>query len=218
MARESSRQSRTSSRSSSAHAKASHRSEARVSTRTSQRRGSGGVGGKELMICAGVIGILVVIVIGLYFKKSGEEADANKGKKAALARKEANEERAIEQFRAAERAALNWVQGKAGETAPDLSGLSADKVYNAVLTRRFKDTKKKRDADQVVKFNQNPATEVGRKSMVLDGKDGIALSMAEIGGKEMVLATKSYQAPADDKVNQGGEIIVIVYSVGAGEK
>lgn len=214
MARESTRQSRTSSRSSTPPAKAHGRSEASGSTRTSQRRsGATGAGGKELLICAGLIGVLGIVVIAMYFKKSTDEAHANQGKKEALVRKEANQDRAITHFRAAERTALNWIQGKTDITPPDVSGLCTSEVYNAVLTRNFKDTKKKRDANQIVKYNQNPTSAVGKKATVLDGKDGIMLSMVEIDGKEMVLAAKNYQVPADDKVNQGGEIIVLVYAV-----
>ena len=212
------RTARTSGRSSTGSStRSSARGDAQVSGRKSMsRRGSaGGTGGKELMICLGVVGILVVVVLALYIQRNSEKATASRNERERNAAKEANIERGIEEYRKAEQVGLNYILGKVNDP-PDLKALNSDKVYNVILTRRFKDLKKRKDDFVQVTSNTNQIHEVG-KGASLPGKDEIQLSMGVIEGKEVVFAEKRFSiTDKDDKVNQGGEITVIVYAVPAG--
>lgn len=212
----------------------SARQSSRTSGRTSGRVGAGGSkantaaaeqkkgkpkkagrgGGTELAIGLGILGVLVVVCIVLYFNKKQEFADFEAEKKAANRAKEENIDRAIAAFRKAEAAGTAFVTSKNDKATDDElfgSVRGDDTIFNVIYNRQFKDKKRNTQTEQKA-LHKELLNNVGQGG-TLASKEGVEILKGKAGETEIVIARKSYMPEKDDKSNLGGEIMVIVKAV-----
>ena len=190
----------------------SQRSMGSESRRSRSTRASAG-GGKVLMICLGVTGLLLIVCIVLWVQKSGEKRVYEKGKQEKEYAKEQNIDRAYSAFKLAERAGLNYVMGRDAAAKDEvLFGTLRGKenIYNIIFYRRFKDMKLKEKLEEKY-LDPSRVKAVGTLALLAE-KEGIKINegVAEDDKMPIVIAQKSYPAETGDKINAGGEILVIV--------
>ena len=136
-----------------------------------------------------------------------------KGKQEKEYAKEQNIDRAYSAFKLAERAGLNYVMGRDAAAKDEvLFGTLRGKenIYNIIFYRRFKDMKLKEKLEEKY-LDPSRVKAVGTLALLAE-KEGIKINegVAEDDKMPIVIAQKSYPAETGDKINAGGEILVIV--------
>ena len=185
------------------------------SVRTSSRSGRGGGGsGKFLAIFLGVVVLMVTVCAVLYVVKNTERSKAERATREKDRVREQNIDRVYQAFMKAHSAGKNFVTGGDPNATDDqlfgaFRGDSA--VYNVVYTRNFKD----KTRDTFMQKMMDP----GRKNIAEGGNtiskgDGVQIKKGKVNGEDPIMtARKNYTSDPADKVNQGGEILVIVTAI-----
>ena len=195
----------------------SQRSMGSESRRTRSTRTTAAGGGKVLLICLGVIGLISILCVFLYIDRSGQKRKLNDEKQKVEYAKEQDIDRAYTAFKLAERSGLNFVMGRDAAATDDalFSSLKGkEPIYNIAFYRRYKDTKpKSKDKEKVDERFSDVARNkpIGTGELLVE-KEGIKINrgLAEDDKVSIVIAQKHFTPEANDPVNAGGEILVIV--------
>jgi hypothetical protein len=182
------------------------------SVRTSSRSGrSGGGSGKFLAIFLGVIVLMVTVCAVLYVTQSEKKSKAERGLREKERIRDLNIDRAYQAFLKAHSAGKNYVTGADPNATDDqlFGPFRGDStIYNVVYTRNFKDKARDTFAQKMM--------DPGRKNIAEGGNtiskgDGVQIKKGKVNGDDPIMtARKNYASDPADKVNQGGEILVIV--------
>jgi hypothetical protein len=182
--------------------------------RTSSRSGrSGGGSGKFLAIFLGVIVLMVSVCAVLYVVKNTERSKVERGIREKERIREQNIDRVYQAFMKAHSAGKNFVTGVDPNATDDqlFGAFRGDStIYNVVYTRNFKDKARDTFAQKMM--------DPGRKNIAEGGitiaKEGVQIKKGKVNGEDLIMtARKAYTSDPADKVNQGGEILVIVTAV-----
>lgn len=172
-----------------------------------------------MFIAVGIIAVLAVVVIAVYFRVSSTNRKIAAEKLRKQRKWDANKELVLKMFRKVEPVGKPYVLGK---TDPKISHdklfaafRGDDRFYNIVFARNYKNkhNKPKKDYRKL-----NPEiTSVGIRKDKSEQIHGIVISMGYASNdktQEIVTAQKEY--PPEDpksKVNLGGHVMVIVKAV-----
>ena len=174
-------------------------------------RSSGGGSGKFLAIFLGVIVLMVSVCAVLYVVKNTERSKADRAAREKERIKEQNIDRAYQAFLKAHSAGKNYVTGADPNATDDqLFGpfRGDSNIYNVVYTRNYKDKTRDTFAQKMM--------DPGRKNIAEGGNtiskgDNVQIKKGKVNGEDPIMtARKNYPSDPADKVNQGGEILVIV--------
>jgi hypothetical protein len=175
---------------------------------TRRTRGSGG---KELLICGGVIVVLVLVCGILYVKRSGDEQKAGAAAAAIKQIQERNRDKAFKAFTMAQSVGFDFVNGKKPDATREslVSGLQGDpNIYNVIFTWTYK----KKTANVPVQHALYPDPEHMNVKQTAKAtmKEGINIVYGyNTKDQPIMISTKTYPPPATEKNNLGGEIMVI---------
>jgi hypothetical protein len=182
------------------------------SVRTSSRSGRGGGGsGKFLAIFLGVIVLMVTVCAVLYVTQSSKKSKAEQEKNRLERVREQNIDRVYQAFMKAHSAGKNFVTGADPNATDDqlFGPFRGDSfIYNVVYTRNFKDKTRDTFAQKMM--------DPGRKNIAEGGTtitkgDGVQIKKGKVNGEDPIMtARRTYTSDPADKINQGGEILVIV--------
>jgi hypothetical protein len=189
-------------------------SQRRDSMRSSRSYGSGGGSGKFLAIFLGVIVLLVGICAALYLVKSDETTKMTRKNKQLEDIRQQNIDRAYQAYQRAHSVGLNFVTGRDPMASDDtlFGPFRGDpNIYNVVYTRNYKDKARDTFTQKMMDKSRGNIGEAASGIM----KDGINIKKGKAnGGADPIMtARKSYPNDPADKVNQGGEIFVIVTAI-----
>lgn len=167
--------------------------------------------GKELMIAGGVIGLLAIVALVMYSKRSSEDAERKKTQVEQEAIFNNNMQAGFRALVRAENVGAQYVVGKEADITPDkLFGpfRSDDKVYNVIYDRNFKGERQP-GSEQKAMFPER--LKLGRMEQHSREEGGAKCCYGLVDGSTpVVVATKPYKSADGDAVNLGGLITVIV--------
>jgi hypothetical protein len=184
------------------------------SVRTSSRSGrSRGGSGKFLAIFLGVIVLMVTVCAVLYVTQSAKKSKAEQEKNKLERIREQNIDRVYQAFMKAHSAGKNFVTGvDPSATEDQLFGpfRGDSTIYNVVYTRNFKDKARDTFAQKMMDPGRKNIAEYGNTTV----KEGVQIKKGKVNGEDPIMtARRNYASDPADKVNQGGEILVIVTAV-----
>jgi len=183
------------------------------SVRTSSRSGrSGGGSGKFLAIFLGVIVLMVSVCAVLYVVKNTERSKVERGIREKERIREQNIDRVYQAFLKAHSAGKNFVTGVDPNATDDqlFGPFRGDStIYNIVYTRNFKDQKTR---DTFAQKMMDPSRKnIAEGGITIPKGDGVQIKKGKVNSEDPIMtARKAYTSDPADKVNQGGEILVIV--------
>lgn len=182
----------------------------------SGRGGAGkarGAGGKELMIAAGILGLLMLTVVFYYFLRSNQKRDVESKLEQRQEMEKSNWKLAKEKSELADQVGHLWIQG-GDETSEDklkAAFASDESVYNVIFERKKKDKRGHEDS-KVVPAKDGRMGSIGSLNFVNDETSGLHMEYAYVEGKTIpvVKAVRNIGAKDGDPLNLGGTITVLV--------
>jgi hypothetical protein len=167
----------------------------------------------ELIIAIGVLTILLVVCGVLYSMRSSErrKAEDEKRQRDELERK--NVDLAYQTLLRAESAGAAYVTGKMPEMKDE--GLFApfrsdDRIYNVRYSRRYRDRRGGTRPEQKDLFPERLQFQKSTRVIATKDNGAVTIMGGMVDNAPILMASKSYSSDKDDKVNLGGEIMVIV--------
>jgi hypothetical protein len=182
------------------------------SVRTSSRSGRGGAGGsgKFLAIFLGVIVLMITVCAVLYVTQSAKKTKEEQEKSKRERVRQDNLDRVYSAFMKAHSAGKNYVTGADPAASDDqlFGAFRGDStVYNVVYTRNYKDKTRDTFAQKMLDSSRKNIAESANTIV----KEGVQIKKGKVNGEDPIMtARKAYPSDPADKINQGGEILVIV--------
>ena len=183
-----------------------------------ERAGGGGGGkkkvrgGPELLIAAGVLGLLAVVCIAFYVMRTNERQAAESELEKRISVETRNWKKALESFDKAYNAGQQYIVGKE-EFSPEKhqNPFKADpEIINVIYEKNYKDKKaanktdvKSVDETRLTLYPMNKSKEEGDIRLSY----GFADSAKNI---PVIIATRSIKGPEGDQANLGGKITVVI--------
>jgi len=169
-------------------------------------------GGKELIIAAGVLGILVIAVVFFYFLRNDQAKQVEHIKEERQQAEKDNWKLAKEKIEAADQVAHLWCQGTEDTPEDKLKApfVSDDTVYNVIYTRKKKDKRGKEDEKSVAVHDERMGS-IGSLSTVNDDVPNVHMEYAFVEGRTVAVirAVMSIPSKDGDPLNMGGSITVL---------
>jgi hypothetical protein len=188
----------------------------------SQRRGDSvrggaagprGGGGRFLAVFLVVIVLLVAVCAALYVARTRERIRIDHGDEIDRQAKVESEGRAYEYAMKAHVAGANFVTGRDLNVTDDqlfAPFRGDDKVYNVVYTRNYRERGQSRFVQRMLDKNRRSLREAGTGIV----RESVQIKKGAAEGADCVMtARRTYASDPADKVNEGGEILVVVYAV-----
>jgi uncharacterized protein YpmB len=186
------------------------------SQRSSGTSGRSGGGDKKIFfIIGGVIGLLVTVVLVLYFVRTGEKQTHDQKKQEKLAIQEKNIDLGKEYFKKAYAAGYPWISGKKEGTEDEIMApfKGDDTVYNVVFERTIKEKKDEKKVQY--KKDASRLTYVKIESPVLkhfeDEKYTIYRGKTNDQETDLVIAEK--YIPGEGASFTGGQVIIVLKAI-----
>ncbi|MCX7804120.1 MAG: hypothetical protein N3A38_02915 [Planctomycetota bacterium] len=192
-------------------------------TRASRRSTRTGSGGKELVICVAIIAVLVVICAVVYVVQSGARDKQERYQRAETKYYEEGFDRVAARFAAAEEAGRKFCMGEepnADPSNPEMRKVLEEKlfgpfrgdadVYNVLYDRMYK--RGTRSYPDQRWMHEGLTKYDAIKTQI---RNGVQLQFGYVDSKsktQPVFAARKSYSPAnkDDKVNLGGQIVLVM--------
>jgi hypothetical protein len=178
---------------------------------SSARRRAQGVG-KELMICFGVIGVLAVAAVVIFFIQNARNSKIKDQIRIQNELFEKNMRLGFDSYKRAENAGLLFVMKGEATTDDKLFGpfKSDEKIYNILYDRMYKDKKNKDQREQKAMFKDRLKIETMERAKGAE-ENGVSVGygFAEERATPLVIAKKFIKPAPGDNANLGGTITVI---------
>ena len=175
-------------------------------------RGGGG-GGRFLAVFLVVIVLLIAVCAALYVSKTRERIRTGIVDDLERREKAESEARAYEYAMKAHVAGANFVTGRDLNVTDDqlfAPFRGDDKVYNVVYTRNYRERGQSRFVQKMLDKNRRSIQEAGTGFV----RESVQIKKGAAEGTVRVMtARRTYASDPADKVNEGGEILVVVYAV-----